>query len=94
MTETEIRNRWNAMSDVRGAIIKSGLDIPNAKVELQRIIDQNDIARLTLLESKITEWDTEVALSNGLEAKQKVGSIKRELCNKVLDLVSFTKSTM
>jgi len=54
----DIKDRFEAISDIRGAISQASLTISNPLAELQRIIDEDDQARLSLLETKGTEWDT------------------------------------
>lgn len=46
----DITNRFNGIADIRGAIYKASLDIPNPEVELKRIITENDQDRLSELE--------------------------------------------
>ncbi len=55
----EIKDSFRAIPDIRGAFQKAGLNIPNPKMELKRIIAENDQTRLALLEAKGAEFDVE-----------------------------------
>jgi hypothetical protein len=54
-----LTNRFNALVDVRGAITKAGLEIPNPAIELKRIITEDDTERLSLLESMDAAFQAE-----------------------------------
>lgn len=55
----DIKTRFEALVDVRGAIFKAGLDIPNPLIELKRIIAEDDTERLSLLESMDALYQSE-----------------------------------
>ena len=50
-----IKVRWGAMTDIRANLNKAGIEIANPEILLEAIIQNNDIDKLELLESKATE---------------------------------------
>lgn len=75
----DIRSRFNAISDIRGALNKAGLKIGNPALELKRIIEENDQFRLSALESAFSEFEAEQN-----EAKQKKEEMK--IANALVDI--------
>ena len=51
-TKQEIRSRLSALKDPRGVIQACALDISNYALEFDRIVEQEDIARLELFETQ------------------------------------------
>lgn len=82
-----LKDRFNALSDIRGAIAKLSLDIPNPSLELQRIIDENDEARLSALESAHADYLNELAASDAAELADKVAKSLVETCLGCVELV-------
>jgi hypothetical protein len=84
-----IKVRWNAISDVRGALSEAGIsDVPNTAIELKRIIDENDEARLSLLESSAAAWDVKVAAQAVKNSRKNAGKAARKVCEDVIDLIA------
>lgn len=80
--------RIDAISDIRGALGEAGLDIPNAKLELKRIINENDEERLALLESSFATHQVRETKRLTKEARKNSGKAAREVCNDILDLIA------
>ena len=60
----DIKTRFNAISDIRGAIGKAGLSIQNPAKELERIIEENDQDRLSAIELAWTAFQSEDLVEN------------------------------
>ena len=72
----DLTDRFNAIPDVRGAISKTAHEIPNPAIELKRIVEENDNARLVELESASTVFEAEqVQVAAAKQANDLVESV-------------------
>jgi len=85
-----ITERYNAIEDIRGAINEAGLDesIPNVKIELKRIIKENDITQLELLENSGAAFIGKEAIKAQKIVRKEKGKKARMLCTDILDLMA------
>lgn len=84
----DIKSRWGAIEDIRGAIAEAGIDVPNPAIEIKRIIEENDQAQLSLLESKGADAKVKADLQKSREERKELGKKKRRACEGALDVIA------
>ena len=83
-----IKDRWNAISDINGAAVEAGLFQPNMALELKRIIDEDDMTTLKVLEAAAPVHDAKVAQAQAKSARKELGRQARRVCEDVLDIIA------
>lgn len=84
----DIEDRFGVIQDLHGVFAKAGLLISNPLVELKRIIKENDQARLSLLESKNTEFIADNVKLKAKAVRKGSGKKARNACEEALDLIA------
>lgn len=84
----DINSRFNAIPDIRGAIVKASLDIPNPAIELKRIIEENDQDRLSALEASGAQFDLEYSKKLEIDSKVAIGSKVKSIAEGLLSIIS------
>lgn len=83
----DIKLRFGAIGDIRGAIMKAGLSIINPAIELERIIKENDQPRLIELESAYTEFQAEETEKAAKRARAEVSRRLVDMCHGCVQII-------
>lgn len=84
----DIRDRFNAIKDIRGAINKANLSVTNPAIELERIVKEDDQVMLGIIETKAAEFDAEVAKNEVRSQRKALGRQSRLISEEILDIVA------
>jgi hypothetical protein len=81
------RSRWNAIEDVRGALQEAGMDLANPLMELERIIRENDLTAMALLEASGRTWSKAQEDEREVEDNIQRGRALSRICDRVYHYV-------
>ena len=84
----DIKDRFNAIEDIRGAFEKASITAKNPALELKRIIEEDDQTVLSSLESAATEFNSDKNKKKNREDKKKLGKIAVKACEACLELIA------
>ena len=84
----DIKDRFNAIGDIRGALVKANINIKNPALELKRIIEEDDQSVLSALESAATEVVADENKKNNRKNKKQLGRIAVKACEACLELIA------
>ena len=83
-----ITDRWNAIPNHRGAYHEAKVLVSNLKLDLKRIIKENDTSTLDLLEDKSVIYQGKESVDRSRELRKKKGSGARKICTEILDIIA------
>jgi hypothetical protein len=82
-----IRARWSAIADIRGAMNRAGISTSNPATELERIIKDDDVLTLELLEESADLWDAQVASRLAIDSDIERGRRIQVVCDRVYQYI-------
>lgn len=85
---TDLTNRFNAITDIRGAMYKEDTSEQNPMKLMEHIITQNDTDLLDSLESSGVTWDNEQSTKTTKENRRKLGAQARAITDELLDTIA------
>lgn len=79
------KGRVDAMPHLDSLIHKRG--IANSKLEIKRILEENDTALLDVLEAEHAVFMAEKVVIDEIEDDKKIGKLSKQVCDECLDVV-------